>query len=501
MKNPKINLQTAVMATVVVAAAVFALVVKSVTAQATPMAKVFIDNARYSFVGALASGNTASSSVALINSTQNMTGAIYSVSSRQLQGGDLLRVGSNFYYVATGSTIVREDQITLDRALNQSDIAEGTKVNYRALSNINVGVKTSSVTADGALRVLIPAVDATVQASDGQADPGFFDFNLGATVTCPGNVTGFDFGTGIASPSATSVLIYGNAYHSFTCPYVGTGASGTDFGFEVGSNYLSIKGLLNPAPGEDHVIGEVDLSTIIVQELNAAGAVVKSNYVNAGIVDAVRTVVRVAPQITFQIEGVASNQTRCSDQVTTDVATTGIEVPFADISSMMFKNAAQALQISTNAANGYVITVTESDQLSLNGGGCAATATGENEMNCINDFLKGGGSPTTAAAWTDPTTEKGFGYTVGTVAGFTNPTYTDSAGVAHQAATGFTGVEGQHFKKFADKSAGENPVIVLKNTSSTNNDKADVCYRVIPATNIVPGDYENSLIFTATATF
>jgi hypothetical protein len=357
------------------------------------------------------------------------------------------------------------------------------------------------VTANGALRVLIPAVDATVQASDGQADPGFFDYNLGATVTCPTDVTGFDFGAGVASPSATSVLIYGNAYHSFTCPYVGTGASGTDFGFEVGSNYLSIKGLLNPAPGENHVIGEVDLNTIIVQELNAAGAVVKSSYVNAGIVDAVRTVVRVAPQITFQIEGVADGENRCSGQVMTDVKTTGVEVPFADISPMMFKNAAQTLQISTNAANGYVVTVIESDQMSLDGGGCVGTATGDGEVHCINDFLVGGSDPAVAAAWTNPTTEKGFGYTVGMVAGFTNPTYTDSAGTVHQAATGFAGVEGQHFKKFADKSAGEGPIIVLKNTASTNNDKADVCYRVIPATNILPGDYENNLLFTATATF
>ena len=485
----------------------------SVNAQVSTT-NIFMSNTRYSFVGKLTTGNVVDSSLALIRTTQDALDGVYSTSSTQLQASDPLRIGSNIYYVASTSAITPENQVPLDRPLLSADIADGTSVIMKSQGTINVGIKTTVAGTDGALQVLVPAFDGTMLSDDGIPDPGFFDYNVLPTVTCPTNAGGASFLAPIATPSASVAMISGTPFHSFLCPYTGTLAVGTDFGFETNDNFISISGLINPAPREDHEIGMVDLTTFMVREMGSGNTVLKTNYVAAGVVEAVKAIVSVAPQITFEVNGVGANLNRCDNQITTDVSTTGIEVPFGDITPMMFRNAAQQLSVSTNAANGYVVTVATGDQMSLDGDGCPGTNTGAEVQTCINDFL---GSNTasgtdevaldTAIPWNDINI-KGFGYTIGTPS-TTSGAYIDANGVAHEVSTVGDWSVADGFKKFADQSAtggtasdlAEYPRIVIQNSSSTNEDVVDFCYRIVPSSNLVSGDYSTNVLFTATATF
>jgi hypothetical protein len=247
--------------------------------------------------------------------------------------------------------------------------------------------------------------------------------------------------------------------------------------------------------------------------LDSSGLPVNTNRVLAGVVETVRAMVTVAPQITFEVVGVDSSTNVCNNNITTTVTTTGVEVPFGDISSMMFSDAAQQLSVTTNAANGYVLTVTATDQLSLDGAGCPGTNTGMNVITCINDFV---GSDMASASdepaldtptpWTDVTVN-GFGYTIGTPA-TAGGAYVDAQGVSHSASSVNDWSSDDGFKKFPDQSAAgapgdliELPRVVMQNSSSTNGDTVDFCYRITPSADTVSGDYSTNILFTATATF
>ncbi|MDR0463264.1 MAG: hypothetical protein LBG64_03540 [Pseudomonadales bacterium] len=458
-------------------------------------ARVFLTNPRHSFVGRVSNATTPNTSVIIIETTQNMSSRAFSISSRQLQSGDMLRIGTSYYYVAATSAVLQENQIPLDRVITSTDAAPGTEITYLAQTEINVGLLTTSANVDGAFRVLIPAATNDGISMDGQPDPGGFDFNVIASIQCPTDVPNFTFTEGIAVPSADLQPMFDGIYHSFTCYFTGDGEVGVDFGFDTNSNFMVIRDLINPAPNQGHVLGDVDINTIIIQELDALGDVINSHFVNTGVIDAVQAIVNIAPQITFEIAGVEAGTTQdpvlaCDGIVEIDVTTTGAAIPFGNISPTMFRNAAQRISISTNAAHGYVVTASATDQLSLGGEGCP----GDGSPTCINDFMSTN-DPGTTSLW-DDMDQRGFGFTLGTAIG---PIYIDAEDVEHQASSAFTISDG--FRRFANRSINEDPQIIMSNTSSTNGDVVDICYRILPSANIVPGNYENSIIFTATATF
>jgi hypothetical protein len=183
--------------------------------------------------------------------------------------------------------------------------------------------------------------------------------------------------------------------------------------------------------------------------------------------------------------------------------------------------------------------VAETDQLALeeNPDICLGSNTGMNNEECINDFT-GSNMPSQSAepaldvpiVWEDASIN-GFGYTVGTPV-TTAGAYVDVNGVSHEATapyssctidaatntcsdamvahtSGFTTAMG--YRKFADQSAVdpdptavdgmEYPRAIMRNTSSTNEDTMDFCYRITPSASTTDGDYKTTVMFTATATF
>lgn len=448
-------------------------------------------NVRPSFRGALAAGNIAGTSKAIINTTAN---AYASSSSAQLVEGDVVRIGSagtlRAYTVASTSSL---STFSLTAALLTGDSDAGDDVIATSSSTLNVRFKTVSAVNDGKFRILVPGIGAGA-AIDGIPDGGGFDFGTtgGATVTCPADFANYTFAAG--ANTANDVTLDGTVYHSYTCAYTGTGAVATAFNGTT-HDVISIAGLINPAPASNHTSGAADAYSVIIQHLDSSDNVVDFTTARIAIVEAVRVTAYVSPQITFKIFGLPAATSACG--ATTDVATTPVSVPFGELTIGGFKNAAQAMTVSTNAPGGYAVTAIENDQLGRNGAACTADphigGAGPNVPNneCIQDTLGDAGAATNAVSdeWVN-SAKVGFGYAL------SDPNGTTTEAFAYNETPRVFSA-----RQFADAENGDAPVTIFNDTTVTSNDNLYVCYRIIPDATTAAGNYENYITYTATATF
>lgn len=452
-------------------------------------ASITLSNARLSFRGALASGNTVGSSIVTINTT---AGAYPSTSSAQLVEGDVARIGSagtlNSYTVASTSTL---STFNITTALASGDTEAGDDVISSISATQTVRFTTVNAIANGRFRVLVPALTSNAASADGIPDGGYFDFGASApTVTCPADVSStYDFVTGTAT--ASTITIAGNDYHSFECAYSGTGAVGTAFdGTSQGA--ITINSLINPAPKTNHTTGTADTYNIIIQQLDAVSTlnVQDSTTVTVGVIEAVKVTATVPPQLTFKVLGLASGVSACGTNTT--VTTTSAAVPFGEIAIDAFSHAAQSLTVSTNATNGFVVTAIENDQLGKDGGVCTGDSTA---TDCIRDSIGNNStmSHTTSDEWTS-TSAKGFGYSLHDV----NTTTTEAFSYNTSSGT-CTGTFCA--RQFADEEGSQTAQTIFSSTTVSDNQNLYVCYRIVANTTTQAGNYENYIRYTATATF
>ena len=450
-------------------------------------ASITLSNSRLSFLARLASGNTTGSSIISIKTTGTAT--YTSESTAQVRAGDSVTIGANGYTVAdtNPAAVFRTTAGLTAGDADEDDVA------YSAQStDLTVRFETATAIAGGSFRVLVPA--AATNDADGIPDAGFFDFTTGTpTVTCPSDGGGYTFGAGTAEDSTTAAItIDGIDYHAFTCGYTGAGGVASDFT----ANPITISGLINPAPSEaGRTDGVADSHTLIIQHLDSGDVVQDSTAVAVGVIEAVKITATVDPTINFSISGVAASTSKCG--VSTDVTTTALEVPFGVLDLADFVNAAQVLSVSTNASNGYAVTAIANDQLGLNAQECTGDDTGN--VNCIRDAAGDTSTMTHTVEdeWVTAASVKGFGYSLG---GATGTFGTPTAAFEYDDVTG--GCSGTFCaRQFADGEDGESPVNIMTDTTVADTHQLDVCYRIIPAVTNAAGDYQNSVTYTATATF
>ncbi len=443
-------------------------------------------NPRPSFRGALTAANAVGTSQVVINTTAN---AYPSTSSAQLVEGDALLIGENgslgAYTVASTSSL---STFSITTALASGDADSGDDVIATSSANLSVRFTTANAIANGRFRVLVPSLSDNTAAADGIPDGGYFDFGTTApTVTCPTPATTtYDFVAGAATASA--ITVGATEYHVFECAYSGTGGVTTDFD-DSPNGPIIISNLINPAPKTNHTTGTADTYGVIVQHLNSSLATVDTTTVNIGVIEAVKVTASVPPQITFQILGLASGTSACG--ATTGVTTTPASVPFGEISISAFSNAAQSMNVSTNAVGGFSVTAIENDQLGRNGAACAGDPTITSNTSCIAD-ARGNTSTmadATSAEWTS-NAAKGFGYSLHDV----NSTTTEAFAYNESART-FSA------RQFADAAASALPVEIFSSTGPSDNHNLYVCYRIIAGTTTAAGNYENYITYNATATF
>ncbi|PIR61543.1 MAG: hypothetical protein COU66_03380 [Candidatus Pacebacteria bacterium CG10_big_fil_rev_8_21_14_0_10_44_11] len=465
---------------------------KSLSANLTSVS-VTLSNSRPSFRGALAAGNTALSSLVIINTTP---GSYSSTNSAQLVEGDTARIGEagslgSYTVTATGSA----DRFTVTPVLASGDSDTGDDVISSQSADLTVRFTTANAIANGRFRVLVPALTDNGASADGIPDGGYFDFGTSTpTVTCPSNATTtYDFVTGTATASVT---YSGLDYHTFECAYSGTGAISTPFDAST-NDAITISSLINPAPATSHTTGTADRYRVIVQHLDTSMQVTDSTVINIGVIEAVKVTAVVSPQITFRIIGVDAGASACG--IVTSVASTPVVVPFNELLIDTFTYAAQTLTVSTNAVNGYAVTAIENDQLGINGDTCTGDPTVPTNTSCIQDSRGDDSamSHTASDDWSLSST-KGFGFSLddSNTSGLTPAFEYDTTGAACGG-----GID--CYRQFADaeNAVTEDPQTIFQASSTADNHNLLVCYKAVIATQQAAGSYENYLTYTATATF
>jgi hypothetical protein len=439
-----------------------------------------LNNARLSFSSALEGAQTVGSSLVIMDTTN-----FPSTSVLQLQARDAITINGNPYTVATTIDDTNDDTFNLTSGLGVGDVTNDMAIYGLQTSTLTVRLTTISALAGGSFRILVPATSDTGTDHDDIPDDDGFDFGSGtpATVTCPTGPVSYGTWSDTATPADTSTIVMdGIYYHLFECAYTGTGAVGTDFGTTYDA--FVINDLINPSPSSTHTLGQADTYSVIIQQLDSSATVIDQTVTKIGVVDAVKVSASIAPQLTFTIAGINSGVSACG--VNTDVTTTALTVPFGGLTIAAFVDAAQKLTVTTNALNGYAVTVAENDQVSRGGLVCTSDTPSN---TCIADATVAGASHTTSADWTDPT-DYGFGYSIGAVTSGVTPAF-----YYNESSRTFSA------KHFADLEHPEVPQVIFSRGTVASNDQADVCYRIAPAATNVAGNYENYLVYTASATF
>ncbi len=461
-----------------------------------PEVSVTLSNPRLSFVGRLAAGNVSGETDVTIKTTAGIS----SLSTNQLQEGDTVRIGTGG---TMGSYTVKSTLPAADFTTTaaNSNVTVDDFVIASQSATLTVRFKTASAQNNGKIRVLVPAAQTT--GADGIPDTNTFDYGTSApTLTCPTNIANYTWGTAAV---ASMQNIGGTYYHTYTCPYTGTGTAGANF--TNTAQLLTIASVINPSPQVTptlHATGTADTYKIVVQQLDSSDVVKDSTTVSVGVIEAVKVSAQVAPQITFSIAGIASAQTPCGAGLTTGVTTTAADVPFGELTLNTFKYAAQKLSVSTNANNGYAVTAVANDQLGLGGAVCTGDAVIGSNTSCIQDS-RGDGATMSHTAEDDwnSTANSGFAYTLATATGSPTLPFVYSQDTGGCTVTGGTG---DCFRQFADNEnvgadATQVPQTVMSYNDVTNTQEANICYGINVGATQAAGTYENYITYTATATF
>ena len=296
-------------------------------------------------------------------------------------------------------------------------------------------------------------------------------------VTCP------NWGVGVTTAYSvgTTTVINSNSYHVVSC-YLGVGGTnqvGVGYSMAVGAALTSGSQLINPSA--NHTIaneGNADVYTFYIRHLDNTSTVIDADTVQGkiAVVEAVRVTATVDPTITFTIDatGVGVGATPCGLAAfgANAANTTATAVSFGSLNISAANDLAQRLSCVTNANNGYVVTVYE-DGLMHN----ISDGTTIPDTTC-----NGGGCTITVGTTWATYTNSGWGYTI------------------HNLNVGVTTLSYPFYRPFGNGSA--NAQQVMKNTSTpTTTESAYACYRITASTTQKSGNYENKLVYTATATF
>jgi hypothetical protein len=410
----------------------------------------------------------------------------YTIDTANLRAGDSVVVGTHVYTVVG---IVDATNFTVTPVILTGDQTDGNPIYLKMKPQHVVTFNTATAVPNGFFQILLPS-DATT-GNDGNPDYDGFDFNTSVTVAGT-NVTGYTFVTGVATSSGATGCTAPANYHCFEVHYSGSGAIGTAINITIG-NTNGNNTPIAPATNASHTDGTADTYSFIVKNF-AAGAnpnsasPIDQTTGRIGVIEAVRVTATVNPTISLTIAGVAAAQTRCGVSTSVDTSTgvnAPLAVPFGSLTNLnTFYNAAHQISVSTNAANGYTVTTSESAPMSLNGLGV---------IN-LQDALGNGGTMSESASseWTT-TTANGFGFSLqNNGAAATSFLYTTASG----NCTGTFCA-----RQFANIAGAETPQTIFSSTTVANAESVYVCYRINVGATQAAGNYENQIVYTATGSF
>lgn len=437
-----------------------------------------LSNNRLSFRGQL-SGAHAVGAGTITLKTSGLTDPPYTSSgSAALMENDSVKIGTNAPTAV--KTIETSAIFTIGGTGLTTAASDGGPVIATVSAIHTLSFKAASAIAGGAFRTLIPAsTTSTTEPADGLPDKNGFDIvstSPTISVTCSGGGIS-DWKTGTATASGQASCTAG--YHCLECRYNGTADTSQAVTMQIGSTSTPTVNLINPSPAStSRYPGASDNYTFKVRHTEGIAnsyTVADETIGTIAVVEAVRVTATVAPILTFQMAARASATTNCN--VAADVSTTPTSVPLGTITTTAFRNAAQELAVTTNAVGGYTVTASESGALSM--GGLGVTTIPDTTCTATPCTV------TTTADWTS-TAYKGFGYALENVSS-DNPV---PSGIRYN--TGGT---------FMARPFGLTGIQIMTYSGPVDSSRAYVCYRAVVSGIQAAGDYQNYVIYIATATF
>ncbi|MEA3355661.1 MAG: hypothetical protein U9Q63_04245 [Patescibacteria group bacterium] len=400
-----------------------------------------------------------------------------STSTSNLHAGDSILINTNSYTVVG---ILDADEFTVTPVIVAGDADDGDPIYLEQKPRHVITFTTASAVADGYFRILIPA-DSTGD-NDGNLDDDGFDFGAGSIDVVASDTGNYDFVTGVATDSGSTGCTSPSNYHCFEAHYSGNGGIGTAITFTIG-NTNGTNTLVAPGEADSHTEATADTLSFIVKNYDANDVEIDTTTGKIALIEAVRVTATVDPTISFSIAGVGIGTTACG--VPTDVTSTALTVPFGTLVLNTFKDLAQKLTVSTNADGGYAVTSSEDDELGKDG----ATSPAIADTDCDGEDC----TISSDTEW-NTASDNGFGYSLDNSVG-TGATAPIIAFEYDDGALNFSA------RPFANIAGSDSPIEIFSSTDVADTQNIYACYRLSIGATQEAGDYENQIIYTATATF
>lgn len=275
------------------------------------------------------------------------------------------------------------------------------------------------------------------------------------------------FASGFTGLATTSVSCPANSTTSIPSAQVLRCTASTTIA--AGALTVTVTSMTNPA--KSAAAGVADTYTMNIKTKNSGATVIEQADVMVAIIDQVVVTATVSATLSFSVAGLAAADV---NGASTTVTATSSTIPFGTLTVNTQTIAAQLLTVTTNADDGFTVTVQQNQNLTSNSGSDI-------------DSFKDGVASTTAVAWTAPTA------------------------VADSEATyghfGFTSEDGalsdaDHFgSNLWQGFDGTTAVEVMYHTGPVSATTTDVGYSVRVSALQEAGDYTNTLTYICTPTY
>lgn len=293
-------------------------------------------------------------------------------------------------------------------------------------------------------------------------------------VTFPATFTGLDVGNATCPSDATEGVVG----QTLSCEVVTPIAS-------LATSTITVTDVTNPAK-VNATAGVADTYQIYVETTDASDVLIERADAMVAVVEAVTMTATVEATLGFTITGVAAGQVVNGIPTTADSSATS--TPFGTIVPGASSTVAQQLNVTTNATDGYVVTVMQDHELLSNSG---------DDINSFDNSPDTTGS-TTPHAWAAPLNTLDAYHTYGHMGLTTNDQ--DYGGTFRDYGTGiFNG------SLFAGLN-GTAPMGVMShdgpsNGTAANIGEARVAYSVEISALQEAGDYTSTLTYVCTPQF
>jgi hypothetical protein len=337
-----------------------------------------------------------------------------------------------------------------------SEPRPSTTSNHTVVFTVNNAIYGSSMSGSSTLTLMLPngfSIPVGMDCGDVDAATSVpFSFNYPA---CRATATAWGF-------SATGSVI-------MLVPPSGTGV------YVPTSTQVTIKIGSNATVGQQGSHWITNPSSAGVYTISVGGTFGGSGNILVAIISGVDVSATIAESLSLSVSSISAGACTADDGATITAINTGAtSVPFGTVSANTFYQGCQDLVVSTNAGNGYSLTLQQSSKM--------RTASG----TPIPDTTCDGGTCTesTAAAWTDAA-KNGLGHTC----------FNQSN---HDCNSAYS--NGVNFRQAADTSTGETAqTLMTSSTPATATGR--VKYRLSVGSGQTAGTYTNLITYIITGTY